>query len=307
MEKSLLLWFFSQAVFSSAQMDQQCCPGKKSATLVPAFTVTPTTSHTTAPLTTNHTTAPLTTNHTTAHSTTNHTTAPLTTNHTTAPLTTNHTTATTSSHSTLTPTSNPNAVGDYSVSVGSETCLRVVMAIKLHVQYNTTKQLWGTFPVPVPPLSSPSGNCTNQTATLQLSFAEGHLHFTFQKNVTSKVFYMSKIQVNLNHSFSGTSQTHVQVENSNLHEYETPLGRSYTCKDTKIDVSRDVIMEAIQEQVQAFSLKGGQFSEADQCPADTVNLVVPIVISMVLIVLVAIVIIAYLIGRKRAPAGYQSI
>ncbi|XP_030042763.1 macrosialin isoform X2 [Microcaecilia unicolor] len=347
MKTFLLLWILSQTGLSSAQMDQQCCPGKKSATLVPAFTLTPTTStlitnHTTAPPTnhttatpTNHTTASPTnhttaspTNHTTAtptnHTTaspTNHTTATPTnhttaspTNHTTASPTnhttatpTNHTTATPTNHTTAFPTTNPSAVGDYSVSIGSDTCLRVVMGITLHVQYNTINQQWGTFPVPVPPLTSASGNCTNQTATLQLSFPEGYLRFTFQKNTTRKVFYLSRIQVSLDHSFSETPNTHIYAENSSLQEYETSLGRSYKCKDTKIYVSESVILEATQEQVQAFGLNGGQFSEANQCAADTVNLAVPIAIIVILIALIAIVIIAYLVSRKRTHSGYQTL
>nr|XP_033778955.1 macrosialin isoform X2 [Geotrypetes seraphini] len=336
MKTFLLLCILIQTGLSSAQMDQQCCPHKKSATLIPAFTITPTTSalitnHTTVHPTTHHTSAPPTnhttappTNHTTApptnHTTappTNHTTAPPTnhttappTNHTTAPPT-NHTTAPPANHTTASPTStpapttNPN-VGDYNVSTGSDTCLRVIMGIKLRVQYNTTSQ-WGTFVVPVPPLTTASGNCTNQTATLRLSFPEGYLLFTFQKNTTRKVFYLSRVQISLDYSFSETSNTHINAENSSLQEYETPLGRSYTCKDTKINVSKIVIFEAIQEQVQAFSLNKGQFGEANQCTADTVNMVLPIAISVILIVLIAVVIIAYLVSRKRARSGYQTL
>ncbi|XP_043932946.1 macrosialin [Protopterus annectens] len=100
----------------------------KSATLLPAFTDTPssthvtnhttmtppvtnhttrppvsTTNHTTIPVTTNYTTMTPSSNHTTIPATTNHTTIPVTTNHTTIPVITNHTTIPVTTNHTVTP------------------------------------------------------------------------------------------------------------------------------------------------------------------------------------------------------------
>ncbi|XP_073183005.1 macrosialin isoform X2 [Lepidochelys kempii] len=202
------------------------CPRhKSSATLVPSFTkTTPTTTHrTTRPTnhTTTHPTTPTTThrttrptNHTTTHPTnhttphrttrpTNHTTTHPTnhttthpTNHTTTRGThhttthpANHTTPHTTPHlTTAAPTLPPDAaVGNYLVWNGSDVCLRVQSGLQIRIQYeNRTKAwLWGAFTVQ-PNHTVVVGTCSQDSATMNITFAQGFLHFTFVKRASSR-------------------------------------------------------------------------------------------------------------------------
>ncbi|XP_032642352.1 macrosialin isoform X2 [Chelonoidis abingdonii] len=226
-----------------ALCDGDSCPHhKKSATLVPSFTktttATTTTHHTTPPTTThpanhttthpanhttthptNHTTthpANHTTTHPTNHTTTHRTTPPTTThpaNHTTTHPT-NHTTTHPANHTTLHTTPHlttaappvpPDVgVGNYSVWNGSEVCLRVQSGLQIWVRYeNLSKaQLWGNFSVQ-PNQTKVSGNCSDESATMELSFAQGFLHFIFVKNKTQNTVYLHEVRAQLSLQFPG--------------------------------------------------------------------------------------------------------
>lgn len=60
-------------------------------------------------------------------------------------------------------------------------------------------------------------------------------------------------------------------------------------------------------QVQPFGVTNKQFSTAEECQMDQDQMLIPIVVGAALAGLVLIVLIAYLIGRKRSHAGYQTI
>lgn len=49
------------------------------------------------------------------------------------------------------------------------------------------------------------------------------------------------------------------------------------------------------------------FSSVEECQLDENNMLIPIIVGAALAGLVLIVLIAYLIGRKRSHAGYQTI
>uniref|UniRef100_K7FN78 CD68 molecule n=1 Tax=Pelodiscus sinensis TaxID=13735 RepID=K7FN78_PELSI len=245
-------------------------------------------------------------NHTTPHPTThpaNHTTP----HPTTHPA--NHTTPHTTPHlTTVAPTVSPDVkVGDYRVMKEKEVCLRIQSGLQIRVEYtNSSKtKLWGTFAVQ-PNQTKVSGKCTNDTATMQLSFAQGFLIFTFKKNETQKTCYLNEVRTNLSLQFPGAMERYFAAQNSTLREFEAGLGHSYQCKNRSLALSPAFHLDALQEQVQAFALHSGNFGEAELCP-DQHSLVVPIVIGVVLLVLILIVVIAYLLGRRRARGGYQTI
>lgn len=50
-----------------------------------------------------------------------------------------------------------------------------------------------------------------------------------------------------------------------------------------------------------------RFLPAEECQLDQDDMLIPIVVGAALAGLVLIVLLAYLIGRKRSHAGYQSI
>ncbi|KAJ1080125.1 hypothetical protein NDU88_000346 [Pleurodeles waltl] len=264
-----------------------------------------TTANHTSPLhtTANHTSAPHTTKHTTENTTGTHTTA----NHTSAPHTTNHTAAPTT---TMIPTKTPDIpVGDYTVKNGSEVCLRAKLGLKLLIQYNITsgQQEWGSVTVPGPAYTTASGHCINETALLRLTFPDGFIQFTFQKNTSKQYVYLRDVLVSINHTFPHSQEMSFHAHNSSLHKLETVIGRSYECKNLTIGVSHSVSLNLVQEQVQAFQLQNGQFGQAEHCLTDQPSMAVPIIVGVILAVLIIIVVVAYLIGRSRSHSGYQSI
>uniref|UniRef100_A0A670J4C3 CD68 molecule n=1 Tax=Podarcis muralis TaxID=64176 RepID=A0A670J4C3_PODMU len=262
------------------------------------------------------------THHATAHK---HTTAHHT-KHTTAHPTT-HTTPHSKKHTTLHPTTHPRnrttphpapthqptqppvvRVGDYAVPKGSNPCLRVQAALQLRVRYTdkAKQEVWGDFAVN-PNRTEFSGNCTNQTAVLHLHFLEGDLLFTFRKNYTRNIFYLSRVQAYLTYQFHQAAAKSFRADNSSLREFEARLGHSYQCRNRTLFLAEGFHLNALQEQVQAFELQGGKFGEAEVCPEQRRTLLVPIIIGVLLLVLILIVVVAFLIGRARGHRGYQTI
>ncbi|CAI5791557.1 macrosialin isoform X1 [Podarcis lilfordi] len=269
-----------------------------------------TTAHPTKHTTPHHTkhTTPHPTKHTTAHHTKH--TPPHTTKHTT-PHPTAHPRNRTTPHPAPThqPTQPPVVrVGDYAVPNGSNPCLRVQAALQLRVRYTdkAKQELWGDFAVN-PNRTEFSGNCTNQTAVLHLHFLEGNLLFTFRKNYTRNIFYLSRVQAYLTYQFHQAAAKSFRADNSSLREFEARLGHSYQCRNRTLVLAEGFHLNALQEQVQAFELQGGKFGEAEVCPEQRRTLLVPIIIGVLLLVLIIIVVVAFLIGRARGHRGYQTI
>ncbi|XP_044857314.1 macrosialin [Mauremys mutica] len=277
-----------------------------------------TTTHRTTPPTTTHRTKPPTTthpaNHTTTHpanhTTTHHTTPPTTThptNHTTT-RPANHTTVHTTPHlTTAAPPVPPDVgVGNYSVWNGSEVCLRVQSGLQIWVRYESSSkaQLWGNFTVQ-PNQTKVSGNCSDQSATMELNFPQGFLHFTFVKNKTQNTVYLHEVRAQLRLQFPGTSQRQFGAHNASLREFEARLGHSYQCQNRSLALTPAFHLDALHERLQAFALPGGHFGEAELCPEERRSSLVPVIVVVVLLILILIIVIAYLVGRRRAQGGYQ--
>jgi lysosomal-associated membrane protein 1/2 len=91
---------------------------------------------------------------------------------------------------------------------------------------------------------------------------------------------------------------------------------SLLCKDERKQTLNNskgheavLMIEDFQVQPFYFDGKTNKFSEATECSADdSTNNIVPIAVGSALAALVLIVLIAYLIGRKRnQQSGYQSV
>lgn len=238
----------------------------------------------------------LTTHHPTRHAL-NHTTVPVN-------YTTHHSTSTAPA-----PTQSPVVpIGDYKVGNTSALCLRMQAGLQIQVRYQgrDKHQRWGTFAI-LPNQTKPSGNCSNQTAALELRFSEGYLIFTFMKNETTKTFYLSGVQANLTYQFPQATETTFAAHNSSLREFEAHLGHSYQCGNRSLALQTDFQLQALQERVQAFELKSGQFGAAEFCQTPRRSTIVPIIVGVVLGLLIVVVLVAYAVGRWRTHRGYQTI
>uniref|UniRef100_UPI00398EB574 macrosialin-like n=1 Tax=Pristiophorus japonicus TaxID=55135 RepID=UPI00398EB574 len=262
----------------------------------------------------NHTThAPA--NHTT-HAPANHTThAPA--NHTThAPA--NHTTVAPANHTThpvppttLHPTFQPEPQkGLYKVTDNKTTCAMAALKLQFRIQYQTVKKekAWGDFYIQ-PSRTTTSGSCGPHSVNMTLAFPEGFLTFGFRMNSKDKTFYLSEIRSHLMYKFPGTSEpSQYTARNDSVSMLRTNLGHSFQCSNQSVKASAGFWVDLMDQQVQAFDIpKNQDFGSAEICPEDRRVPIVAIVVAVVLIVLILIVLVAYLIGRKRNQAGYQSI
>ncbi|XP_051900605.1 macrosialin-like [Pristis pectinata] len=276
-------------------------------TPTPANHTTPTPANHTTPTPANHTT-PIPSNHTTL---TNHTTL-IPTNHTT-PIPTNHTTPIPTHHTThlIPPTVVPPVLrkGTYKVTDKKVVCALATMKIELRVHYKGYKQeKWGTFFIQ-PNKTRASGKCGDDSVNMTLTFPQGFLTFRFLKNTKDKTYHLQQIQTQLTYQFPGaTAPTKFVAHNSALLVMHTRLGHCYQCSNQTLEASNSFWVDLVDQQLQVFEIPKTQtFGPADICPSDHKVPVVAIVVVVLLVVLILIIVIAYLISRKRSPAGYQSI
>uniref|UniRef100_A0A8C3YKQ4 Macrosialin n=1 Tax=Catagonus wagneri TaxID=51154 RepID=A0A8C3YKQ4_9CETA len=273
------------------------CPHKKSATLLPSFTVTPTAAESTGtPMATQSTASPGTTSHrsTSQRTTTTGTTSQESTTATHNPATiTSHTVHPTSNSTATSPGSSTRsthpkpsppppspspaskeAIGNYTWTNGSQPCI--------HLQAQIQIRAWG-ISVLNPNETKVQGGCEGAPDHLLLSFPYGQLSFGFKQPLESTV-YLSYMAVEYNVSFPWAKQWTFSVQNSSLQELRTPLGQSYSCRNTSIILSPAFYLDLLSLKVQAVQLPPtGVFGPSFSCPSDhSINL--PLIIVLIFFV-----------------------
>lgn len=203
--------------------------------------------------------------------------------------------------------SNPDA-GNYRVNNTNATaCLLANMGLQLNITYfskSQNKTVQSVVNVE-PNRTSVSGLCEASTAVLLLDHELTNLSFTFSLNSTSKKYHLSSVNVSANWP---DMREPFSTGNNTLQAMPGTLGRSYMCTpEQTLTVANSFSLNMFQVQVQPFGVQNNQFGSADVCPMQRDNMLVPIIVGACLAGLVVIVLIAYLIGRKRSHAGYQTI
>ncbi|XP_040890375.1 lysosome-associated membrane glycoprotein 1a [Toxotes jaculatrix] len=225
---------------------------------------------------------------------------------TTAPSTTAATTTTAAPAPT--PPGTPEQ-GTYIVNNSNGTvCLLAQMGLQFNVSYvsksqNKTVQ---DFVNLTPNLTSSSGLCEASRATLVLTQEQTTaLNFTFTLNSTTNKYHLSGIALLANWS---DMTAPFSASNMNLNYLRSTLGRSYMCNaEQTLVVEPNFSLNTFRLHVQPFGVTTNQFATAEECQMDQDQMLIPIIVGAALAGLVLIVLIAYLIGRKRSHAGYQTI
>ncbi|XP_045442518.1 macrosialin isoform X3 [Pipistrellus kuhlii] len=337
------LLFLGAVLGLAAQGTGNDCPRKKSATLVPSFTVTPTaTESTTSHGTTSHRTTkshsttttgtshgPTTTTHnpvtttslrnTTVHPTSNSTATSPTSNSTATspgPFTSNSTATSpgpfTSSPHPGPPPPSPSpspgskaAVGDYIWTNGSLPCVHLQAQIQIRILYPTQggRKAWG-ISVLNPNKTSPQGGCEGAHPHLLLSFPYGQLIFGFKQEPLQSTVYLNSVAMEYNVSFPQATQWTFSVQNSSLRELQAPLGQSFSCRNASIILSPAVHLDLLFLKLQATHLPStGAFGPSFSCPNDQ-STWLPLIIGLIALGLLALVLVILCISRRRPPA-YQ--
>ncbi|XP_074470918.1 lysosome-associated membrane glycoprotein 1a [Sebastes fasciatus] len=199
--------------------------------------------------------------------------------------------------------------GTYSVNNSNGTvCLLAQMGLQLNVSYfsvsqNKTVQELVNL---TPNLTSSSGSCEASSASLVLTQERSTtLSFTFTLNSTSNKYHLSGITLLANWS---DATAPFSASNTSLDYLRSTLGRSYMCNAQQtLTVVPTFSLNTFRLQVQPFEVTTNQFATAEECQMDQDQMLIPIIVGAALAGLVLIVLIAYLIGRKRSHAGYQTI
>ncbi|KAM6979942.1 lysosome-associated membrane glycoprotein 1a [Aplochiton taeniatus] len=215
--------------------------------------------------------------------------------------------------------------GEYIVNNDNKTaCLLANMGLQLNVSYlsvsqNKTEQRLLNLQ---PNQTTHAGSCGLTSATLVLS-QEGTMNLTFTFSLASK---LCKVWVRVRVRNSTSNKYHLSglalsavwpdmaapdtlvVSNSSLEYLRSTLGRSYMCSsEQSLAVADAFSLNTFRLQVQPFAVTSNQFASAEECQLDQDNMLIPIIVGAALAGLVLIVLVAYLIGRKRSHAGYQTI
>lgn len=198
-------------------------------------------------------------------------------------------------------------VGTYNVSDGNGTCLLISSGLQLNITYQTKSNKTAVDVFDLDPLQvTHTGNCT-PSPTISLIMKQTVLSLTFVKNSSSNVFYLGSVSVNT--SLPDDAQAlNFATTNGSTFYLKAALGHSYKCKaEETLKISNEFSINTVNLQVQAYNVDGGKFGAVEECQLDENSMLVPIIVGAALAGLVLIVLIAYLIGRKRSHAGYQTI
>ncbi|KAM3877083.1 lysosome-associated membrane glycoprotein 1-like [Diretmus argenteus] len=198
--------------------------------------------------------------------------------------------------------------GNYNVTNNGTECLLAQMGLQLNVSYLSVSQNKVVQEIVNmhPNLTSASGSCTASSATLVLTQEQTtNLTFVFTLNSTSNKYHLSSLT--LAAAWPDMTAPFL-ASNSSLEYLQSSVGRSYMCNaEQTLVVVPTFSLNTFRLQMQPFGVTSHQFATAEECQMDQDQMLIPIIVGAALAGLVLIVLIAYLIGRKRSHAGYQTI
>nr|XP_009670273.1 PREDICTED: lysosome-associated membrane glycoprotein 2 isoform X3 [Struthio camelus australis] len=202
------------------------------------------------------------------------------------------------------PVENPDT-GNYSLKSGNKTCLLATVGLQLNVSQD--KPLLININ---PKTTSADGTCGNTAATLRLNDGNSRfIDFTFVvKNASANVrrFYLKEVNVTVLNHMNGS--VILSADNNNFSKWDASLGSSYMCrKEQTLEINEDLQIHTFNLRIQPFLVKENKFSTAQECSLDDDTILIPIVVGAALAGLIVIIVIAYIIGRRKSYAGYQTL
>ncbi|CAH0749319.1 unnamed protein product [Diatraea saccharalis] len=286
-------------------------------------------------VTKHNTTTSSTTSTTTTTTTTTTTPKPTTTPKTTTSTTTTEAPTTTPAPA-PTPKPGPVPAPDQGTWMYTDeknvTCIVVQFSAQLNISYNQNVESnvtrTASVLVNVPAnlsLVNVTGNCNGSAQYIQLSWSSGVLNSTvmnslrlnFLRNDTTKVYALRSINVTVDAKIMVNSSTPGdKVQLSYGEAWQTPVGTSYRCaRGTQLNLTAEpeaaeiaaaLTVAALQEEAYRTS-HGKGFSAARDCGGADLPDAVPIAVGCALGGLVLVVLVAYLVARRRSAArGYLS-
>ncbi|KAK5896824.1 hypothetical protein CesoFtcFv8_009946 [Champsocephalus esox] len=147
-----------------------------------------------------------------------------------------------------------------------------------------------------------TGKCEVNSSELVLTSSTVTIKFTFTND--TKKFRLHALNV----TGKTSSGVAFSVANTNLSLWEAAVGSSYMCnKEQNYTISADLSIYTFELRVQPLAVKKGIFSTAHECSLDDTSILIPIIVGAALAGLILIVVIAYMIGRRKTYVGYQTL
>ncbi|KAK5646784.1 hypothetical protein RI129_005248 [Pyrocoelia pectoralis] len=207
------------------------------------------------------------------------------------------------------------------------TCIKIHFAVQIVIPYlHKARNTTYNATVDIPPSAHVSGgDCVSDKSTESIEIqwmnannATDNIKFQFVQNVTAKNYQLQEINLNITPddvAFPGIEdKTPIILKHKSSDEFTTSLFKSYKCEKEQhlnlTDLSNNArgSIHISHLQLQAFgNATNNEFYSAIDCEPTSTPDVVPIAVGCALAILVIVVLVAYLIGRKRRQArGYLS-
>ncbi|KAL0973650.1 hypothetical protein UPYG_G00207890 [Umbra pygmaea] len=218
---------------------------------------------------------------------------------TVAPTTNASTTAAPTSIPTPPPTLPTPSTGDYRLNSTNVTvCLKAVFGLRVGYKEGDKEETVNLVPI----ATKSSGDCGDNSSDLVLTSDRINITFTFIND--NKKFRLHGLSVTI----LLANGTQVNASNTNMSIWEATVGSSYMCnKEQTVNVSAAFTLYTFQVHVQPFGVKNDKFATAHECSMDDTSLLIPIIVGAALAGLIVVVVIAYMIGRRKTYVGYQTL
>jgi lysosomal-associated membrane protein 1/2 len=199
-------------------------------------------------------------------------------------------------------------------------CILLKAEISIEFKYTSTatnKSTTTSVSVPTYANTSANGTCGSEKQSIDIVFFNKWvLTLVFKRSNDSKSYHQSEVSLVWDLKDAPIADApHLSGENHNLNPMFDTSKTGFLCmaRMTLYDNSTaDEGLLAIYTknlQLEAFQTKStATFSDQyERCKEDTISNLVPIIVGACLGGLIIIVLIAYLIGRKRSRRGYESV
>ncbi|KAM9414179.1 lysosome-associated membrane glycoprotein 2 isoform 2-T2 [Salvelinus alpinus] len=211
------------------------------------------------------------------------------------------TTVTTTAAPTSTPTLPTPTTGKYSITpdVNSTACLIATFGLRIGYKQGDKEETINL----VPNMTEVGGACRANSSDLKLTSDTINITFTFSND--GKKFHLHALNVTV---IPATGAT-VVAANTNMSIWAAAVGSSYMCnKEQTLNVTDTLTLYTFELRVQPFEVNKGEFATAVECFMDSdLSFLVPIAVGVALSFLIILVLISYLIGRRKSRTGYQSV
>ncbi|XP_035600585.1 lysosome-associated membrane glycoprotein 2 isoform X3 [Oncorhynchus keta] len=210
------------------------------------------------------------------------------------------TTVTTTAAPTSTPTLPTPTTGKYSIAtdVNSTACLMATFGLQIGYKQGDKEETINL----VPNMTEVGGACRANSSDLMLTSDTITIVFMFSND--GKKFQLHALNVTV---IPATGAPVVAV-NTNMSIWAAAVGSSYMCnKEQTLNVTDTLTLYTFELRVQPFEVNKGEFATAHECSLDDTSILIPIIVGAALAGLILIVVIAYVIGRRKTYVGYQTL